>query len=179
MTSRRRCVRSTDRPYSSGRWRNGLTTTTSPKRCPAWKSSLSKYRKPGAQLPESVYIELVQDLPTYRSEALIPQALQPFPRPRLLAGVGRVYGVEEDIRVYKSIVAGHEPLHGSIARQRPGEDRESSSPGQYSSVRRIWPSSMRPTSRETEVFSSAAFFRAQSATSSLTVIVMFRDTNSV
>ena len=128
MTSRRRCVPSTGRPYSSGRWRNGLTTTTSPKRCPAWKSSLSKHRQPGAQLPESVYIELVQDLPTYRSEALIPQALQPFPRPRLLAGVGRVYGVEEDIRVYKKpTVAGHEPLHGSGVRQHPEGDCESSS----------------------------------------------------
>ena len=50
---------------------------------------------------------------------------------------------------------------------------------QYSSVHRIWSSSIRPTSLDTEVFSSAAFFRAQRAASSLTVMVMFFNTKSV
>ena len=50
---------------------------------------------------------------------------------------------------------------------------------QYSSLRRIWSSSIRPTSLDTEVFSSAAFLRAQRAASSLTVIVILFNTNSV
>jgi hypothetical protein len=49
---------------------------------------------------------------------------------------------------------------------------------QYSSVMRIWFSIMRPTSSETEVFSSAAFLRAHKAASSLTVIVMFFNAKS-
>ena len=50
---------------------------------------------------------------------------------------------------------------------------------QYSSVRRILSSSIRPTSLETEVFSSAAFFRAHFSASSCTVMVTFFNTKSV
>lgn len=133
-----------------------------------------------AHLAHRIPIKLVQHLPTQAARPCHPQSPQATPRRARVPVVHRIHVIQETIRAHKIAINGAHarPRRSSV---RPRLRRPAG--GSISNVRTLSNNcrsiSISPTSLETEVFSSAAFLRTQSAASSEILIVTFLATNSV